>query len=166
MTCFTAETKGGTIPSCRPEYIIVTSNYSIAECFPEENDYLPLKRRIYEHTIKTRTEPFSWPPEHTIQHTETLNTTNSETQTLSEPGHRPEWFTSDPREPQNPCLKRPREEENGSCASPSGNTRLPQAMTHNQNDTDNNQDNTKNIQQNKDNDTEQPDAYSANPFNL
>lgn len=43
---FTAECKGTVIPACRPEYIIVTSNYSIQECFPEPADTVPLERRF------------------------------------------------------------------------------------------------------------------------
>ena len=42
---FLGEIKGGT-RLCRPAKIIVTSNYSIEECFPNANDYEPLKRRF------------------------------------------------------------------------------------------------------------------------
>lgn len=46
---FTAETKGGSFPNgIRPDYIIITSNYSIKECFPDPNDHEPLLRRINE----------------------------------------------------------------------------------------------------------------------
>lgn len=46
---FAAETKGGSfVNGIRPDYIIVTSNYSIQECFPNEQDYLPLQRRMCE----------------------------------------------------------------------------------------------------------------------
>lgn len=45
---FPAETKGGQFENgIRPEYIIVTSNYSIDECF-SETDVEPLKRRCTE----------------------------------------------------------------------------------------------------------------------
>lgn len=160
---FTAETKGGTIPSCRPEYIIVTSNYSIAECFPEENDYLPLKRRIYEHTIKTRTEPFTWPPEHTIQHTDSLNTTQQDKPQQEEKGQRIEGPSQNDVALENPCLKRPREEEMGHGHRFLGNIDCKKRCPTNETNT---QDDTDNTQHNKDNDTQQTDEYPANPFNL
>ena len=46
---FNAETKGGTLMA-RPTTIIVTSNYTIRECFPEPQAHLPLERRF---TVKT-----------------------------------------------------------------------------------------------------------------
>ena len=55
------EVKCGNFPNMRPHYIIVTSNYSIAECFPEENDYLPIKRRFTEQRIEDRTFQVQWP---------------------------------------------------------------------------------------------------------
>lgn len=45
---FPAEIKCSAFDSIRPEYIIVTSNYSIRECFPAEQDYEPLERRFTE----------------------------------------------------------------------------------------------------------------------
>lgn len=42
---FNAETKGGTLMA-RPKTIVVTSNFSIAECFPQPQDHLPLQRRF------------------------------------------------------------------------------------------------------------------------
>lgn len=45
---FPAEIKGGTIERVRPTKIIVTSNYTIEECFPRAEDHLPLKRRFRE----------------------------------------------------------------------------------------------------------------------
>jgi len=42
---FTAETKGGTLMA-RPVTIIVTSNYTIKDCFPDPRDHLPLERRF------------------------------------------------------------------------------------------------------------------------
>lgn len=42
---FSAEIKGGTI-SIRPKKIIVTSNYSMEECFPDKSVLEPLKRRF------------------------------------------------------------------------------------------------------------------------
>lgn len=58
---FTAECKGTVLPSCRPEYIIVTSNYCIRECFPKENDYLPLERRFTEQHLPNRQVQVYWP---------------------------------------------------------------------------------------------------------
>ncbi|AUM61930.1 Rep [uncultured virus] len=43
---FPAEIKGGTIERVRPQKIIVTSNYTIKECFPNEQDWKPLERRF------------------------------------------------------------------------------------------------------------------------
>lgn len=46
---FPAETKGGGFPDgIRPEYVIITSNYSIQECFPDPQDYLPMQRKCFE----------------------------------------------------------------------------------------------------------------------
>lgn len=42
---FSAEIKGGSI-CIRPPKIIITSNYSIEECFPRPQDHLPLLRRF------------------------------------------------------------------------------------------------------------------------
>lgn len=58
---FTAECKGTVIPACRPEYIIVTSNYPLEECFPSENDYEPLKRRFTIQKIDSRNFQVQWP---------------------------------------------------------------------------------------------------------
>lgn len=43
---FPAEIKGGIIQGIRPRKIIVTSNYTIRDCFPNPNDYEPLERRF------------------------------------------------------------------------------------------------------------------------
>lgn len=43
---FPAEIKGGTIQKVRPTKIIVTSNYTIEECFPNQQDREPLLRRF------------------------------------------------------------------------------------------------------------------------
>lgn len=43
---FPAEIKGGTLQRVRPTKIIVTSNYTIDECFPNPQDAEPLKRRF------------------------------------------------------------------------------------------------------------------------
>lgn len=58
---FYAEIKGNTIPDCRPEYIIITSNYEMQECFPDGNDLLPMKRRITEVKLDTRDYHLYWP---------------------------------------------------------------------------------------------------------
>lgn len=43
---FSAQIKGGTLHKIRPEKIIVTSNYTIQECFPDPQDHQPLLRRF------------------------------------------------------------------------------------------------------------------------
>jgi len=43
---FAGEVKGGRLEGIRPKKVIVTSNYTIEECFPNVNDYAPLKRRF------------------------------------------------------------------------------------------------------------------------
>jgi len=43
---FPGEIKGGRIEGLRPSRVIVTSNYTIRECFPKEADYLPMERRF------------------------------------------------------------------------------------------------------------------------
>lgn len=43
---FTGQIKGGSMTKIRPRKIIVTSNYSIEQCFPAEEDQGPLKRRF------------------------------------------------------------------------------------------------------------------------
>lgn len=58
---FKPETKGGHINNISPEYIIVTSNYSIDECFTQCQDSEPIHRRITEHQKFSKTEPFAWP---------------------------------------------------------------------------------------------------------
>ena len=58
---FTAECKGTVIPSCRPEYIIVTSNYPIDECFPNTMDSDPVHRRMTEIALTRRDLEVQWP---------------------------------------------------------------------------------------------------------
>lgn len=43
---FPGEIKGGRIEGIRPKKIIVTSNYSIEDCFPDRNDWEPLRRKM------------------------------------------------------------------------------------------------------------------------
>jgi len=43
---FTAQIKGGSIKKIRPKKILVLSNYTIKECFPNEQDHEPLLRRF------------------------------------------------------------------------------------------------------------------------
>lgn len=45
---FQCEIKGGHMNQIRPNKIIITSNYTLQECFPNKEDYEPLKRRIKE----------------------------------------------------------------------------------------------------------------------
>lgn len=56
-----AEVKNGFIEDMRPHYIIVTSNYSIEECFPSENDYNPLKRRFTQIYLDKPYLEVQWP---------------------------------------------------------------------------------------------------------
>lgn len=58
---FKPEVKGGYMAQISPEYIIVTSNYCIDACFKEPEDCEPLHRRITEHEMLNKQEPFSWP---------------------------------------------------------------------------------------------------------
>lgn len=51
---FAADVKFSAYGGIRPEYLIVTSNYTIAECFPNEADYLPLERRFNQVLIERR----------------------------------------------------------------------------------------------------------------
>lgn len=43
---FTGQIKGGSLKKIRPAKIIVTSNYSIDQCFPATEDAEPIKRRF------------------------------------------------------------------------------------------------------------------------
>lgn len=61
---FTAEAKGSVFPSIRPRYIIVTSNYTIDECFPKEQDSLPLHRRFTQVHITSKQFVCIWPTRH------------------------------------------------------------------------------------------------------
>lgn len=43
---FSGEIKGGTLQKIRPKRIIVLSNYTIEECFPQAQDQEPIRRRF------------------------------------------------------------------------------------------------------------------------
>lgn len=43
---FSAEIKGGTLQKIRPKRIVVLSNYTIEECFPQVQDQEPMRRRF------------------------------------------------------------------------------------------------------------------------
>lgn len=43
---FPAEIKGGSLKAIRPTKLIILSNYSIDQCFPNSEDSMPLKRRF------------------------------------------------------------------------------------------------------------------------
>lgn len=53
---FKPEVKGDHTLEIRPQWMIVTSNYSIEECFPLASDHEPLKRRIHELYLPKRDE--------------------------------------------------------------------------------------------------------------
>jgi len=48
---FSAQIKGGTLTKIRPKKLIVLSNYTIQECFPNEQDREPLLRRFTQLTF-------------------------------------------------------------------------------------------------------------------
>jgi len=54
---FTCEGKGYSLGKIRPRKIIVTSNWSIRELFPEPQDYEPLERRFKVHHHEA---PMDW----------------------------------------------------------------------------------------------------------
>lgn len=59
---FTAEGKGISYDEgIRPNYVIVTSNYEIRECFPEPEDYLPLERRFTIVNLTSKDQYVYWP---------------------------------------------------------------------------------------------------------
>lgn len=60
---FPAEIKGGTIQKIRPKKIIVTSNYSIRECFPNEQDWKPLERRFTQVYFPLQVNPLTLQPD-------------------------------------------------------------------------------------------------------
>lgn len=54
---FTAECKGSVAKQIRPEHVIVCSNYSIVETFPNQQDWEPIKRRFREIKLTTPVKP-------------------------------------------------------------------------------------------------------------
>lgn len=58
---FPGEIKGGRIEGIRPDKIIVTSNYTIQECFPSPEDHLPMMERF---KVVKFGEPQAPPPWH------------------------------------------------------------------------------------------------------
>ena len=64
---FNPEIKGSTINYIRPKFIIITSNYSLQQCFTDPTtgsikleDYNPLSRRLCEYHLTERKTP-NWP---------------------------------------------------------------------------------------------------------
>lgn len=51
---FMPEVKNSFLDHVVPEFILVTSNYSIIDCFPNEDDYLPIQRRFTEFHLNSR----------------------------------------------------------------------------------------------------------------
>ncbi len=75
---FVAEAKGAIAPKIRPEFMIVTSNYSIEECFPKSQDSGPLKRRLLSINIDHITPTglrctLDWPSNSFIESNRNLN---------------------------------------------------------------------------------------------
>lgn len=60
---FPGEIKGGRLEGLRPSKVIVTSNYSIRECFPNPADYEPLERRF---RVRLFGEPVPHPAWHPL----------------------------------------------------------------------------------------------------
>lgn len=54
---FTAECKGSVAKQIRPDHVIVCSNYSIFETFPNQQDWEPIKRRFREIKLTTPIKP-------------------------------------------------------------------------------------------------------------
>ncbi|ALE29555.1 replication associated protein [Lake Sarah-associated circular molecule 9] len=63
---FPGEIKGGRIEGIRPLRVIVISNYTIEECFANQNDVEPLRRRFKEVKFGERTMPSPWHPSYTL----------------------------------------------------------------------------------------------------
>lgn len=78
---FNAEIKGGTLLKIRPKKVIVLSNYTIEQCFPNPEDQGPLKRRF-----KSVYFPFQSPPNSDVNFIEAIEELE---QTLSLPTYAP-----------------------------------------------------------------------------
>lgn len=63
---FPGEIKGGRLEGLRPMKVIVTSNYSIRECFPNPQDYEPLERRFKVREFGGPRVPAPWHPLYTL----------------------------------------------------------------------------------------------------
>ncbi|OUM70685.1 hypothetical protein PIROE2DRAFT_1235 [Piromyces sp. E2] len=66
QTPFPVEVKGASFKSIRPMFIIITSNYSMEECFTKdgilnEKDFEPMQRRCTELKINSRNDKINWP---------------------------------------------------------------------------------------------------------
>nr|QXP07612.1 MAG: replication associated protein [Arizlama virus] len=55
---FTAQIKGGSMKKIRPDKIIVLSNYTIKECFPNSQDHEPLLRRFKQIEFISFFDPY------------------------------------------------------------------------------------------------------------
>lgn len=69
---FNPEIKGATINYIRPEFIIITSNYSLKQCFTDEQtnkirseDYYPLERRLKQIHLTEKSD-VQWPNFHNL----------------------------------------------------------------------------------------------------
>lgn len=64
---FSGEIKGSSIQNIRPTFWIITSNYSLRELFTDkegklkEQDYNPIKRRLYSVEVNDITDEINWP---------------------------------------------------------------------------------------------------------
>lgn len=67
---FRAEVKNGHLNNIRPKKIIITSNYTIKECFPNQQDYEPLQRRfkVTHFPFIDNTTPQQTPPTPAFHH--------------------------------------------------------------------------------------------------
>ena len=64
---FPVECKGATINKIRPQWVIMTSNYTLKQLCSKEDgtliaeNYYPLKRRVFEYNMRQRDEFINWP---------------------------------------------------------------------------------------------------------
>ena len=104
---FTAECKGTVIPACRPEYIIVTSNYDIDTCFPESSDRIPMHRRMTEQQITSRDFQINWPENRDSTRVESLRAPGNIIPALGDDVTQEETLTDDIVD-EEPTLKKAR----------------------------------------------------------